>query len=244
MVGRYMIYGIDYVGGTFANVVNFIEAAHNDTAACLIGFAPMSSAMEAAQDDGFREVLNGFDIVAMDGAGIVKKVKDGKFWSLDRCSGPDVMAEIMKRTAYSRTSHFLYGTDPETLAVLKGKLEEEGATIAGCLAPPYRSMEQWRQLSWKDPQLYQAVRESHANYVWVALGAPKQEYLCYAAKEELPGVKIMAVGAAFNFLAGKVPRAPESWQKFGMEWLWRVIHEPKQITRYIRSAAFWLFAKP
>ena len=69
-----MIYGIDYVGGPFSNVVDFIEAAHNDKAACLIGFAPMSSAMEAARDSHFRDTLNNFDIVAMDGACIVKKI--------------------------------------------------------------------------------------------------------------------------------------------------------------------------
>lgn len=244
MIGRYMIYGIDYVGGTFANVVNFIEAAHNDTAACLIGFAPMSSAMEAAQDDGFREVLNGFDIVAMDGAGIVKKVKDGKFWHVERCGGPDAMAEIIRRTAYSKTKHFLYGTDDETLRLLKENLEREGATICGYMAPPYRTREEWKKIGWADEKFYHTVRQSEPDYVWVSLGAPKQEYFCYAAKSALPGVKLMAVGAAFNYLSGKAQRAPIKWQQCGMEWLWRVLHEPSQFMRYCKSAFFGFFVKP
>ena len=244
MIRRYMIYGIDYVGGPFSNVVDFIEAAHNDKAACLIGFAPMSSAMEAARDSHFRDTLNNFDIVAMDGACIVKKVKYRKYWKTDRCSGPDVMTEIMHRTAYTQTRHFLYGTDEKTLAILKEKLESDGVLIAGCLSPPYRSMEQWKELGWKDPALYIAVKDTGADYVWVALGAPKQEFFCQAAKEELPGVKMFAVGAAFNFLAGTVTRAPVSWQKAGMEWFWRVLHEPKQLKRYLKSALFSIFARP
>ena len=53
---------------------------------------------------------------------------------------------------------------------------------------------------------------------------------------KLPGVKLMAVGAAFNFLSGTVKRAPVSWQKAGFEWLWRILHEPKQFFRYVKSA--------
>lgn len=59
---------------------------------------------------------------------------------------------------------------------------------------------------------------------------------CAASKMELPGVKLMAVGAAFNFLSGTVKRAPVSWQKAGFEWLWRILHEPKQFFRYVKSA--------
>lgn len=244
MIRRYMIYGIDYVGGSFPNVVDFIEEAHNDKAACLIGFAPMSSAMDAAIDPQFKNVLNNFDIVAMDGACIVKKVKYGKYWNLERCSGPDVMEEIMRRTAYSQTRHFLYGTNEKTLTYLRKKLEDSGVLIAGCLSPPYRSIEQWEKLGWKDSELYRAVKETKADYVWVSLGAPKQEFFCQAAKEELPGVKMLAVGAAFNFLAGTVIRAPVSWQKAGMEWFWRVLHEPKQMKRYFKSFLFSIFVSP
>lgn len=239
-----MLYGIDFVGGAFSSVVDFIEAAHNDKAACLIGFAPLSSAMEASKDKRFKEILNQFDIVTMDGAAIVKKVKGGKHWHLERCSGPDVMSEIVRRTAYSKTTHFLYGTDDETLSRLKSVIEKEGAVVSGYMAPPYKSMKEWSETGWKDFAFYDAVKRSGASYVWVSLGAPKQEYFCYAAKNELPGTKIMAVGAAFNYLSETEKRAPLSWQKHGFEWLWRVVHEPHQIRRYCKTAFFYLVAKP
>ena len=111
------------------------------------------------------------------------------------------------------------------------------------MAPPYLSLNAWSDRNWRDEELYKAVRECKADYVWVSLGAPKQEYFCMAAKNELPGVKLCAVGAAFNFLSGEVARAPDSWQKAGLEWLWRIIHEPKQIGRYVSSGLI-CFAEP
>lgn len=240
MLGRYEICGIDYLGGCFKDVVDFIEDAHNDTAACMIGFAPVSSIAHALKDTSYRDVLNQFDVICMDGAAVVKMVKGAHYWIPERCSGPDVMAEIINRTAYSKTSHFLYGTNPETLEKLKNHLESEGAKIVGTMAPPFLSCDEWEKRAWKDMAFYRAVKESQADYVWVALGAPKQERFCAAAKYELPGVKLMAVGAAFNFLAGTIKRAPVSWQKAGLEWLWRMLHEPKQIPRYLSSAVVCL----
>lgn len=243
MIGRHYIYGIDYVSGPFSEVVDFIEEAHNDKSAVLIGFAPMTSAANAVRNKEYRNILNNFDIVCMDGASIVRKVKDARFWRAERCSGPDVMQEIMQRTAYSTTRHFLYGTNKLVLEKLHDKLSKDGANIVGTMAPPYLSLNAWSDRNWRDEELYKAVRECKADYVWVSLGAPKQEYFCMAAKNELPGVKLCAVGAAFNFLSGEVARAPDSWQKAGLEWLWRIIHEPKQIGRYIRSG-FVCFAEP
>lgn len=243
MIGRHYIYGIDYVSGPFSEVVDFIEEAHNDKSAVLIGFAPMTSAANAVRNKEYRNILNSFDIVCMDGASIVRKVKDARFWRAERCSGPDVMQEIMRRTAYSNTRHFLYGTNQLVLEKLRNKLTSNGANIVGTMAPPYLSLKEWYDRNWRDEEFYKAVRECKADYVWVALGAPKQEYFCMAAKNELPGVKLCAVGAAFNFLSGEVARAPDSWQKAGLEWLWRIIHEPKQIGRYVSSGLI-CFAEP
>lgn len=237
MVGRYLIHGIDYVGGNFQEVVDFIEDAHNDKAACLIGFAPMTSAAEAIRNKKFRDTLNGFDIVCMDGASIVKRAKGAHYCVPERCSGPDVMTEIIRRAAYMGTTHYLYGTNKETLQKLKKYLESEGAYVAGAMAPPFLTEKQWEACEWKDPFFYTAIKQCNPDYVWISLGAPKQEYFCMAAKNELPGTKLVAVGAAFNFLAGTVKRAPVSWQDAGLEWAWRMLHEPKQIWRYIKSAA-------
>lgn len=236
VLGRYEIHGIDFLGGQFQNVVDFIEEAHNDRAACLIGFAPMTSIADAIIDTTYKDILNQFDVICMDGASVVKMVKGNHYWTPERCSGPDVMAEIIRRTAYSKTRHFLYGTSKETLAKLKENLESEGALIVGTMAPPFLPASEWERREWKDPDMCRAVQETKADYVWVALGAPKQERLCAASKTELPGVKLMAVGAAFNFLSGTVKRAPVSWQKAGFEWLWRILHEPKQFFRYVKSA--------
>lgn len=243
MIGRHYIYGIDYVSGPFSEVVDFIEDAHNDKSAVLIGFAPMTSAANAVRNKEYRNILNSFDIVCMDGASIVRKVKDAHFWRVERCSGPDVMQEIMRRTAYSNTRHFLYGTNQLVLEKLRNKLTSNGANIVGTMAPPYLSLNAWSDRNWRDEEFYKAVQGCKADYVWVSLGAPKQEYFCMAAKNELPGVKLCAVGAAFNFLAGEVARAPDYWQKAGLEWLWRIIHEPKQIGRYVSSGLI-CFAEP
>ena len=244
MVGRCCIYGIDYVGGKFHDVVDFIMDAHNDKAACLVGFAPMTSAAEAITNEEFRNTLNGFDIVCMDGQSIVRKVQGPHYWIPERCSGPDVMREIIHRTAHTNEKHFLYGTNEKVLEKLRQSITSIGANVVGVMAPTFRSLDEWAAIDWKDEDFYAAVKESRADYVWVALGAPKQEYFCMASKYKLPGVKVLAVGAAFNFLSGEVTRAPDKWKKSGFEWLWRMIHEPNQVWRYIRSFLVCAFSFP
>jgi N-acetylglucosaminyldiphosphoundecaprenol N-acetyl-beta-D-mannosaminyltransferase len=77
----------------------------------------------------------------------------------------------------------------------------------------------------------EAIRTSGADVVWVGLGMPKQELWMHRIRPELPGVALLGVGAAFDFLAGTKKQAPTWMQKAGMEWLFRLIQEPRRLWR-------------
>ena len=122
--------------------------------------------------------------------------------------------------------HFLLGSKESTLDKLKARfiLDYPGTTIAGSYSPPYGE--------WPDDEfdkISNLIKKSGANLVWIALGCPKQELWIAKYKKNLPPAVYFGIGAAFAFHAGEVKQAPILLQKIGMEWLFRLLAEPRRL---------------
>jgi N-acetylglucosaminyldiphosphoundecaprenol N-acetyl-beta-D-mannosaminyltransferase len=101
--------------------------------------------------------------------------------------------------------------------------------MVGQISPPYRDV-----TAQERSEHLETIRSSGADVVWVGLGMPRQELWMGEVRDELPGVALIGVGAAFDFLAGNVKQAPGWMQKSGLEWLYRLIQEPRRLwKRYI-----------
>jgi N-acetylglucosaminyldiphosphoundecaprenol N-acetyl-beta-D-mannosaminyltransferase len=155
--------------------------------------------------------------------------------SARRVAGPDVMAGVLTAGQPRSLRHFFFGATEERLSRLEAALAKShpGVRVAGSYAPPFAPA----PALVNEPTL-ERIQAAESDVVWCALGAPKQELWMRAAAPHLRPAVLVGVGAAFDFLAGLQPRAPQWMRRAGLEWLHRLAHEPRRLVgRYVTTNA-------
>ena len=197
------------------------------------------SVVTATQDPGFADVLRQADMATPDGAPVAWMVRRLGHPAQQRINGPDLMLRLCERAAVTGTSAgpdagtgagtaiYLLGSTPDTLAALQAELARRypALRIAGAHSPPFRAL-----TPEEDDALVARINQSGAGIVFVSLGCPKQERWMAEHRGRVQGVMI-GVGAAFDFHAGTVSRAPQWMQHNGLEWLHRLLSEPRRLWR-------------
>ena len=146
-----------------------------------------------------------------------------QFPDMERVTGPDLMRKIMSEKKYVR--HFFYGNNKCNLEKMIKVLRQNypDIIIVGYEPSVFRVMSKK-----EENDLAEQINKTKPDIVWVALGAPRQELFCYRMKDHINGLMI-GVGGAFNILAGIIPEAPVWMQKLSLEWLFRLIQEPRRL---------------
>lgn len=177
------------------------------------------------EDVSYCAIQNGGAMALPDGKPLSVVCRRRGFTEAARVTGPDLMGEIFDRTVDKGYRHYFYGSTQETLDILRNKLEEKypGIQIVGMYSPPFRALEPA-----EDEQIIQKINESEPDFVWVGLGAPKQEKWMAEHKGVINALMI-GVGAGFDYHAGNIKRAPKWMQKFSLEWLYRLMQDPKRL---------------
>lgn len=187
--------------------------------------------MTGALDITHRYRLNHLDAVVPDGQP-VRWALNGLYGAKlgDRVYGPTLMLELCKRAAAESLPIYLYGSREPILEALCRNLRLAFPNLA--IAGSHPSF--FRQLSASEKaEIAQNIRKSGAAIVFVGLGCPRQEIWLYEYREAI-ALPAIAVGAAFDFHAGLLPQAPPILQKWGLEWLYRLIQEPQRLwKRYV-----------
>ena len=185
------------------------------------------SVVTARRDPAFARVLGAADLAVPDGAPIAWCLRRVGFARQRRVGGPDLMWACCELATRARLPIFLYGASADTLRRLRARLAAgfPGVPIAGSAAPPF-----CRLTEAEDARAVRDIARSGARIVFVALGCPKQEEWIDGHRGAIPAVMV-GVGAAFDFHAGTVKRAPRWMQDFGLEWLHRVAMEPRRLWR-------------
>lgn len=189
-------------------------------------------------DKRYCAVQNGGIMAIPDGGPLSSVGRKRGFSNMERTTGPDYMKEILKISEKEGYRHFFYGSTEQTLEILEQTLKNRypGVQIAGMYSPPFRPM-----TSEEDQEVIQMINESHVDFVWVGLGAPKQEYWMAEHKGKIKGFMV-GVGAAFDYEAGNLERAPRWMQKANLEWLYRLLQEPKRLFKryfYTNTKFVW-----
>jgi N-acetylglucosaminyldiphosphoundecaprenol N-acetyl-beta-D-mannosaminyltransferase len=181
----------------------------------------------ARREPNFRRIVNRADLATPDGAPIAWCLRRLGFPSQQRINGPDLMWRCCARAAEAGLSVFLYGSSLETLELLSARLAREfpGLRLAGYYSPPFRDL-----TAEEDAHVVQLIENSGAQIVFVALGCPKQEAWMAEHRDRIRAVMI-GVGAAFPYHAGVLRRAPHWMQEAGLEWLHRLLSEPRRLWR-------------
>ncbi len=198
------------------------------------------SVVTTRQDAAFAAAVAGADMATPDGAPVAWMLRRLGAKQQTRVSGPDLMLDYCKQASQTGQSIYLLGSKPDTLAALQSELQRRWPElrIAGAESPPFRPA-----TADEDAATVQRINASGAGTVWVSLGCPKQELWMAAHRGRVQAVMV-GVGAAFDFHAGAVPRAPAWMRDSGLEWLHRLASEPGRLwKRYlVTNTAFLLGA--
>jgi N-acetylglucosaminyldiphosphoundecaprenol N-acetyl-beta-D-mannosaminyltransferase len=214
-----------------------VHGLHPDTAVSLIGewaredlprmvcFANAHSLVTARRVPGLAHALAQADLCLPDGAPVAWMVQRLLGSPQPRVSGPDLMWAYLEQAGRRREPIFLYGGSPQTLGALEVRLHRAfpDLVIAGACSPPFRPL-----TPQEDDEVVTRINASGARTLWVGLGCPKQEQWMHAHRDRIRPV-MLGVGAAFDFHAGTVQRAPSWMRASGLEWLHRLAQEPRRL---------------
>ena len=194
--------------------------------------AAVNNAVLSSESPEYRRVMNEADLVTPDGMPLVWWLRLSGHREATRVYGPDLTLHLLAAAAQERLPVGFYGSDCGTLERLAATATARfpGLWIAYTYAPPFRDL-----TPEEDALVCEQIRSSGTRLLFVGLGAPKQERWMAAHRSRIPAVMI-GVGAAFDFLAGTKPQAPRWMQRAGLEWLFRLVTEPRRLgPRYLRQ---------
>lgn len=193
-----------------------------------IAVTDMHSLMQAQHAASFKKILDNADLLVPDGFPLVWLGRRKGFPLRRRVYGPELMERFCQETATKGYRHFFYGGAPGVAEHLSAQLSARfcGLQAAGAYCPPYRPLTEA-----EDEEEVSLINETHADIVWVGLGAPKQERWMAEHQSRLNAPLLIGVGAAFDFHTGRVAQAPQWMRDHGLEWLFRLSREPRRLWR-------------
>jgi N-acetylglucosaminyldiphosphoundecaprenol N-acetyl-beta-D-mannosaminyltransferase len=193
----------------------------------VVHFCPADPTVIARRHPRYREVLNRGALNVPDGMSVV--------WTLrllgheaERVYGPDALLRLCDDGRAAGLRHYLYGGSPEALAALRERLESRypGLNVVGAESPPFRTL--------SGAELEAAagrIRSTGADLAWIGLGTPKQDVVADRLGAAGAAPVLLCVGAAFDFVSGAKRQAPVWMQHAGLEWAFRLAHEPRRLWR-------------
>ncbi len=198
--------------------------------------------VEAHNDPDFAKIVNEADIVTPDGMPLTWGLK--LIYGIDqqRVAGMDLLPDLLRKAENTGISVFFYGGTQNMLAQTEKFLIEKfpSLKISGMISPPFRSL-----LEHEEIEIIEKINQSGAQLVFVALGCPKQEKWMASMRGRIHATMI-GIGGALPVMVGMQKRAPEWMQKASLEWLYRLVQEPKRLfKRYAvtNTTYLWLLAR-
>jgi N-acetylglucosaminyldiphosphoundecaprenol N-acetyl-beta-D-mannosaminyltransferase len=179
----------------------------------------------AYEDNNYRKIQNGGIMAIPDGGPLSTVGHKRGYKNMQRTTGPSYMGEIFKVSVEKGYRHYFYGSTDETLEKLSQTLKREypGIQIVGMYSPPFRPLNED-----EDKAIIEKIDETNPDFVWIGLGAPKQERWMAEHQGKTSGFMV-GVGAGFDYFAGNIERAPEWMQKSDLEWLYRLFQDPRRL---------------
>ena len=202
-----------------------------------VSICNVHAVVTAVSDPLLRDAINNSDIATADGMPLVWTMRRNGLKNAQRVCGPDLMIKLLSRLSSGGLPIYFYGSTEKTLQLLSMKLRRRfpDLKVAGFYSPPFRELEPLENYAVID-----RINASGAGIVFVGLGCPKQELWMANQKGKINAVMV-GVGAAFDFHAGTVRRAPKVLQGIGFEWLYRLMQEPKRLfSRYFLTNTIFI----
>ena len=226
---------IDYEAAlrTFENWIRLREGAHQ------VCISNVHTTVMCTQDNELKAIANNAAMVTIDGqplrwyANLVHQAR-----LEERVCGPELMKRCLEAGLDKGWRHYFLGGKPEVLEGLCRKLKATypGLKIAGGYSPPFKPLS-----GAEEAEIAARINASGTDFLWVGLGAPKQEKWIARNLERVNVPVQVGVGAAFDFLSGNIKRAPVFMQQHGLEWLYRLYQDPRLYKRYLSTNPVFLY---
>ncbi len=227
---RCPVLGVNFTVTNLSEAVQYVRDNARKLKGKYICFGNVHTTVTAHENDRYMEVQNGACFIFPDGVPIHREQLNKGHKRACRVAGPDFMRLMFLSAMDGKISMYFYGSTPETIEGIRENMEKNypGADVRGYESPPFRELSPE-----EDEEVVERINASGADILWVGLGAPKQENWMYDHKDRINAL-MLGVGAGFDFHAGTVRRAPLWIQKMGMEWLYRLLQDPKKLLfRYL-----------
>ncbi|SEH44391.1 N-acetylglucosaminyldiphosphoundecaprenol N-acetyl-beta-D-mannosaminyltransferase [Halobacillus karajensis] len=224
--------GVDVSNYTYAQLKENIMSDINERRKSFIVAINPEKILHAQKDADLLHLLNRATYQIPDGVGILVASKMTGGSIRERVTGIDMLLALCEQASLHAKSIFLYGAKPGVAEQAKDRLKSmyPDLQIAGVLDGYEKDQEKVKE----------TINHAQPDILFVALGSPRQEYWIVDHMHELDVQVFQGVGGSFDVLSGKVKRAPDSFQKVGLEWLYRLIKEPWRIKRQIKLPTFLL----
>ena len=224
------IMGVNIAAINMEWLLDFTEKNIKELSGDYLCVSNVHTTVTSYDDPDYCAVQNGGIMAIPDGGPLSTVGRKRGFQNMERTTGPSYMGEILKLSAEKGYRHYFYGSTEETLEKLYQKLTASypSIQIAGMYSPPFRPT-----TPEEDAAVVKRINETKPDFVWVGLGATKQEKWMAAHQGVVEGFMV-GVGAGFDYFAGNIERAPEWMQKCNLEWFYRLMQDPKRLfKRYL-----------
>lgn len=219
------IMGVNIAAINMEWLVKYLGENLTDIKGDYICVSNVHTTVTSYEDASYCAIQNGGLMAIPDGGPLSTVGKKRGYTNMARTTGPSLMGEIFKISVEKGYRHYFYGSKEETLELLHKKLTEQylGIQIVGMYSPPFRPLTEE-----EDKVAVARINETNPDFVWIGLGAPKQEKWMAAHQGQINGL-MLGVGAGFDFFAGNIKRDPLWMQKSNLEWFYRLIQDPKRL---------------
>jgi N-acetylglucosaminyldiphosphoundecaprenol N-acetyl-beta-D-mannosaminyltransferase len=227
-VPRVNILGVGVHALNMRSAVDILDDAATNGTKGYVTVTGVHGIMEAQDDASFKDVLNSSLLTTPDGMPTVWIGRSRGFDSMGRVYGPELMLEVCRRSIETGHTHFIYGGAPGVADELAGVLKKKypGLRVVGTSSPPFRPLDEG-----EERELIERMSELRPDFFWVCLGAPKQERFMAEYSPKLSTTVMIGVGAACDILTGRTKDAPGWVKQSGLQWLHRLLQEPKRLWR-------------
>lgn len=227
-IPRVDVLGVGVSAITMDDALHHIERWIEADAREYVCITTVHGIMESRRDPALRQVMNSSGLTTPDGMPLVWLAHRAGHARVTRVYGPDLLLEMSALAAEKGYRFFFYGGAegvPEELAT-KLAARFPGLDVVGCLSPPFGALSPE-----EDEEIVGTINAAKPDMVWVGLSTPKQEHWMAGHVGRVDAKVMVGVGAAFDFHSGRKRQAPSWMQRSGLEWLFRLMQEPRRLGR-------------
>ncbi len=228
--------------GRYSSFIDEIINLANQKKSAVVCVANVHMFVEARRDQTFLQIINNSEIITPDGKPLTWALRSLYGLKQERVAGMDLLPDLLQIMSERNISAYFYGGQPEVLDKAKIYLKNSypDLNIAGIFSPPFRPL-----TPLEEKKIIEEINKTLPSVVFVILGCPKQEKWMATMKDKINTVMI-GIGGALPVMLGVHKRAPKWMQNYGLEWLFRLLQEPKRLfKRYSQtnSLFLWIFLK-